>query len=357
MNIARCENIPRAYRLYDIAFRAMRSTRIDRALNFIGGARGIIFALHRVRPYEHKSFNPNLGLEITPEFLDAAIIRTQAHGLAFVSLDEALARISSKDDENFAVLTFDDGYRDTVENALPVLEKHGVPATIFITSGFADRSACPWWLTLEAAIRAVPSIMFPDSNHVLGFATDTIIGKRNAFNAIRALILKRPPHMIQSIMRDIAEQAGLNPAVICDEACLPWQDIAALAKNPLIAIGGHTVSHPVLAYCTAPEAMLELVRSRALTEEHIGKPVRHFAYPNGDPSSAGQREFSMARALGFASALTTRPGLVYADHKKWTTALPRVSLNGFFQSVEQLDTMLTGVPFLLRNLGARLNVS
>ena len=357
MNFAQSETAPKSYRLYDFAFRALRSARIDRALNFIGGARGIIFAVHRVRPYRDQAFQPNLGLEITPEFLEATIEHTRSRGLSFVSMDEALARLSARDRENFAVLTFDDGYRDMVEHALPILQKHHIPATVFVTSGFAARSASVWWLTLEEAIRKAPSIAFPNPERFIGFATDTPRKKQSTYEHFRSLIVQQPPELMRAILIELAIQAGINPLAICEEACLDWKEVADLAKHPLVTIGAHTVSHPVLARCNPTEAMIEMARSRLAIEECIDKPVRHFAYPNGDPASAGPREFSMAKALGFASATTTRPGLVYGVHDQWTTALPRVSLNGFFQSLEQLDTMLTGAPFLLRNFGARLNVS
>ncbi len=356
MNSPSPETTPTAYRLYDIAFRAIRSARIDRALDFVGGARGIIFALHRVRPLQNQAFRPNLGLEITPAFLDAAIEHTKSRNLIFVSMDEALARLSARDGQNFAVLTLDDGYRDTVEHALPILQKHGVPATVFVTSGFADRSAAVWWLTLEEAIRRAPSVLFPDLDRITGFATDTPRRKQSAFEQIRALVTQHSPEAMRSAVFDIAMQAGISPNDICEDACLNWNEISALAKHPLITIGAHTVSHPVLARCNPTEAMIEMARSRAAIEEQINSPVRHLAYPNGDTGSAGPREFSMAKALGFASAVTTRPGLIYTAHDQWMTALPRVSLNGFFQRIEQLDTMLTGAPFLLRNFGARLNV-
>ncbi len=357
MNLTQSENAPRAYRLYDFAFRALRTARIDRALNFVGGARGIIFALHRVRPYTEKSFQPNIGLEITPDFLDAAISHTKARGLTFVSMDEALTRLYDKKGDNFAVITLDDGYRDTLEHALPIFQKHQAPATVYVTSGFADQNRPLWWLTLEEAIRSAPSILFPDPNGTVGFATDTPRRKQAAFEQIRTLVVKYPPDLIRETVLDLARQAGIDEIALCRKACLGWSEVADLAKDPLITIGAHTLSHPVLARCDPKDAVIEMARSRATIEEQIGRPVRHIAYPNGDPASAGQREFLMAKALGFASATTTRPGLVYSQHTKWTTALPRVSLNGFFQTIEQLDTMLTGAPFLLRNFGARLNVS
>lgn len=77
--------------------------------------------------------------------------------------------------------------------------------------------------------------------------------------------------------------------------------------------------------------------------------MRHFAYPHGDVTAAGEREFETAREIGFNSAVTTRPGLVDNHHADQLTALPRVSLNGCFQSLRQLDVLISGVPFMIKD--------
>ena len=357
MNLVQSDAAPATYRLYDFAFRAIRAARIDRAFDWVGGARGVIFALHRVRPYQETAFQPNLGLEITPDFLDAAITHTKSRGFTFVTMDEALRRLNTKNSGKFAVITLDDGYDDTVEHAVPIFEKHSAPATVYVASGFADRLSPLWWLTLEEAIKHSPSIIFPDPDGPIGFATDTVCKKRAAFRHMHDRILEMAPDTVKSIMAELANQADIDVVNLCDVTCLDWPDIITLARHPLITIGAHTVSHPVLARCNPPEAMVEMARSRAAIEDRTDRPVRHLSYPNGGQGHAGPREFSMAKALGFASATTTRPGLIYQAHDQWPTALPRVSLNGFFQSIERLDTMLSGAPFVLSNFGSKLNIS
>jgi peptidoglycan/xylan/chitin deacetylase (PgdA/CDA1 family) len=101
----------------------------------------------------------------------------------------------------------------------------------------------------------------------------------------------------------------------------------------------------------------ELEGSRARIEQAIGKPARHLAYPVGDPTSAAGREFAIARELGFASAVTTRPGMVFAEHAAHATALPRLSVNGRYQSLDMLDILLSGAPFALWNRGRRVNAA
>ena len=74
------------------------------------------------------------------------------------------------------------------------------------------------------------------------------------------------------------------------------------------------------------------------------RPVSHFAYPFGDPTSAGPREFALAREVGFASAVTTRPGMIFAGHRDHLTALPRVSVNGNWQDAGYFEVLLSGAP-------------
>ena len=89
----------------------------------------------------------------------------------------------------------------------------------------------------------------------------------------------------------------------------------------------------------------------------FGRHVDAFAYPVGDPTSAGPREFALARECGFACAVTTRPGMLYAEHAAHLWALPRVSVNGLWQNTRDLETLLSGAPLLLWNRGRRVNVA
>lgn len=349
--------LPAHYRLYDLAFRALNKTRIARALEGIGGARGIIFALHHVRPLGTSAFGPNQALAITPDFLDAMITHVRSRGFTFLSLDDALQQFGSDNAKPFAVLTFDDGYRDFETDALPIVERHQVPADLFITTGFADRSVTPWWLALEAVIRSSPSVCLPTLSPPLALATDTTARKYLAFETIKKIFLTMSGDEMARHLSILTFDHDIVDHDLIEATCLDWNAIRDLSRHPLLTIGAHSVSHPFLAHETAGRVVLELARSRGEIEYQIDQPVRHFAYPSGSKSAAGPREFSIAKTLGFASALTTRPGLVYDAHEHWATVLPRVSLNGHFQSLDCVDTLLSGVPFLLKNRGARLVIS
>jgi peptidoglycan/xylan/chitin deacetylase (PgdA/CDA1 family) len=92
----------------------------------------------------------------------------------------------------------------------------------------------------------------------------------------------------------------------------------------------------------------------ARLKAELGQPIRHFSYPFGDVCSAGPREFDIARELGFLTAVTTRKGVLHASHRASPTALPRVSLNGDYQDTRYTQTLLTGLPFALRDLAKRV---
>ena len=340
------------------AFKLMAATGADRwSRGFAQGA-GMILTLHHVRPQRARGFAPNALLEITPEFLDAALGLIRAEGYDIVSLDEAVLRLQQPQRGRFFVaLTFDDAYRDNVEHAWPVLAKHGAPWTLFVTPGFADRTARLWWLELEEAIRALSKldIALPDGRFTARTETDT--GKSRAFDRLYWRLRKGPEAILLSVISGLAAQAGIDAAALVERECLPWETLRALSGAPGVTIGAHTLTHPMLAKRDAETARREIVESKTRLESELAMPVRHFAYPVGDPGSAGRREFALAREAGFVSAVTTRPGHLLPDHAGHLNALPRVSLNGLHQNEAALRAMLSGLPFWLRSRGRKLDVA
>lgn len=335
-------------------FKLMVATGADRwSRGFAQGA-GVVLTLHHVRPRQTRGFAPNALLEITPDFLDTALSLIRAEGYDIVSLDEALLRLQQpKQGRFFVALTFDDGYRDNVEHAWPVLAKHGAPWTLFVTPGFADRTARLWWLELEEAIRALPrlDLALPDGRFTARAETDA--EKTKAFDSLYWRLRNGPEAILLSAISDLAAQAGIDSATQAERECLPWETLRALSGAPGVTIGAHTLTHPRLAKLNVEAARAEIVESRERLEAELGMPIHHFAYPVGDPTSAGPREFALAREAGFVSAVTTQPGHLVPEHVEGLHALPRVSLNGLHQNEAALRALLSGLPFWLRNRGRK----
>lgn len=339
------------------AFRIMAATGADRWSKGFAQGLGVILTLHQVRPAAPRGFAPNALLEITPGFLDAALGLIRAEGYDLVSLDEAILRLQNpKRGRFFVALTFDDGYRDNVEHAWPVLAKHGAPWTLFVTPGFADRTARLWWLELEEAIRALPRLDLTLPDGAFTARTETDAEKTRAFEKLYWRLRKGPEAILLSAISDLTGQAGIDPAALVARECLPWETLRALSGAPDVAIGAHTLTHPMLAKHDAETARREIVESRARLEAELGLPIRHFAYPVGDSGSAGPREFGLAAEAGFAGAVTTQPGHLVPEHAGHLHALPRVSLNGLHQNEAALRALLSGLPFWLRNRGRRVGL-
>ncbi|MBN9458454.1 MAG: polysaccharide deacetylase family protein [Bosea sp.] len=347
------------HRAIAAAFKLMATTGADRWSRGFAQGRGVILTLHHVRPATApRGFAPNALLDVTPAFLDRALGLIRAEGHDLVSLDEAIVRLQRpRRGRFFVALTFDDGYRDNLEHAWPVLAKHGAPWTLFVTPGFADRTARLWWLELEEAIRVLPrlDLTLPDGRFTADARTDA--EKSRAFAKLYWRLRKGPEAILLSAISDLARQAGIDPVALVERECLPWETLRALSGAPGVAIGAHSLTHPMLAKHDAETARREIAESKVRLEAELGRPVEHFAYPVGDPASAGPREFVAAREAGFLSAVTTRPGHLFPEHAGHLHALPRVSLNGLHQNEAALRALLSGLPFWLRNRGRRVDAT
>lgn len=330
-------------------FRAISMSGADRWLAPLTRGIGAILMFHHVRPASVDPFQPNRLLEITPEHLDLVLTLVRRLGWDIVGMDELPERLARREGR-FVALTFDDGYRDNRDHALPVLRKHGAPWTVFVTTDFASGRGSLWWLELEEAIRRSERISIDGR----AFATGTPTEKSNVFTALYEQLRAGPEPDLRAVTARLCDEAGIDRARLVRDLCLSWDELRGLASSePALTIGAHTITHPMLAKWDEATARREIIEGRAEIAERLGREVRHLAYPVGDPVSAGAREFRLAREAGYASGVTTRPGHLFAPHAAHPMALPRVSMNGLHQSEAATRALLSGVPFLLWNRGRR----
>lgn len=318
---------------------------------------GIIFMLHRVRPSVPKGvFAPNAALEVDPEFLDRVLTLVKRRGFDVVGMDEAAKRLSSGSRERFAAFTFDDGYADNFEIALPLFDMHKAPFAVYVTTGMMDGTADIWWLVLEESIARSDSIRVRIGGEDLSLPTRTAPEMQAAWDRVYWPLRDLAVGERQEAINALADAAGVSIAGVCASVSAGWPRLREAANNPLLTIGAHTLTHLPLASLADEEARAEIVESKRRIETEIGKPVRHFAYPFGDRDSAGRRDFRLAREAGFDTAVTTRRGPLFEGHADHLHALPRVSLNGHFQATRYVSVFLSGAPFALWNKGRQLDV-
>jgi peptidoglycan/xylan/chitin deacetylase (PgdA/CDA1 family) len=336
--------------------RAIDAVRADIWLRPLAQGRGVILMMHHVRPFEERPFAPNRLLEISPEFLDEVIGLVKQLGFDFIAIDDVAKRLHSPKLRPFAVLTFDDGYRDNAEFALPIMRRHSVPATIFVTTSYAEGNGRLWWLELEEAIARLDRIRFSHGGEVIDLPAGDAQAKQAAFEAVYWRLRAGPEDVLLATIAELAAAAGLDSPAMTRSLCMEWSELTAIAGDADITIGAHTCTHPMLAKHDEATARREIVASKAKIESELKRPVRHFAYPVGDPTSAGARDFKLAREAGFETAVTTRPGHVFDGHREHMHALPRVSVNGLHQDRTTIRSLVSGVPFFLWNKGRRVNV-
>jgi peptidoglycan/xylan/chitin deacetylase (PgdA/CDA1 family) len=331
----------------------------SQALRGMFGGMGAIFMLHHIRPGGglQDGFAPNAGLEITPEFLDAVIGLAQERGYDLLALDEAVNRVKEgRRGRPFVVFTIDDGYRDNLVHAWPIFRKRKCPFTIFVSPAITDGKGMLWWRGLEAAIASDTRITSPFPGQGT-FDISTDAEKQNAWEKLYWLVRAMPEAEQRGWIRRICESQGISLEAMCRAEAMTWDELRDIAADPLCAIGAHTTNHYAMAKLPADQALKEAVDSRDRIEQELGKRPNLFAYPYGDESSAGPRDFALMREAGFDAALTTRKGVVYRSHKDHLMGLPRVSLNGGFQKARYVDVMLSGSAFAIWNGFRRLNVA
>lgn len=319
---------------------------------FVGGI-GAILMLHRVTATPEKPNSVNRHLTIAPAFLDELIADMKGRGYAFVSLDEAIARIEAGGRYGqFATITADDAYRDNMTEALPVLEKHGAPITIYVAPGLIDGAVDLWWDVVEDIVDTSSQLTLKTARGSAVIDCSTPGRKIQAVARLNAwLTLEVPEEEQGTALRELARSNGIELGTGRSATLMNWEEIRAMAAHPLVTIGAHTVNHRNLKRLPEADARREIGDVRRILEERLGQEPRHFAYPYGYARAVGCREVGFARDAGYVSAVTTRHGVLRAEHAGFLHALPRISVNGRYQSLAHIRTMLSGVTTPLANAG------
>jgi peptidoglycan/xylan/chitin deacetylase (PgdA/CDA1 family) len=320
---------------------------------------GGIFMLHHVRPRRDSAFQPNHHLEITPEFLRVVLAHLRASDIEIVTVDEMHQRLTQRDfSRRFACFTFDDGYRDNRDFALPVMREFDAPFTVYVTSDFAVGTGRLWWVALEMIIAKAQAIEAQIGGMALRFDTGTVEGKQAAFYRLHDWMRALPgEHDIRRELGALCVRHGVDENAICGDLCMSWEELKPFADDALVTIGAHTITHCNLAKQAEAIATHEMAVGRARIEAELQRPVMHLAYPYGDRLAAGPREFALAHAAGFKTAVTTRPGMIFPASAGHLTALPRVSLNGNYQDQRILPVLTSGAATAMWNGFRRIDAA
>lgn len=267
-----------------------------------------ILIYHRVRPEADPLF---------PSELDAARFDEQLAqlGQAFtiISLSQAVEGLRDGTlPRGAACITFDDGYADNVEVALPILLRHGISATFFLATGFLNGGRM-WNDKVIEVIRTAPEKLDLRS---LGYGQLVLDSVRARQLAIDSLLesLKYLPLAAREAKVD--RLCGLLPDGPPGDLMMTSAQVRALHQAGM-EIGAHTVNHPILSNMAPDAARQEIEGCKRELEDITGAAVRWFAYPNGKPQrDYGAEHVDMVRAAGFEAAVSTA----------WGAAAPQADL-------------------------------
>jgi peptidoglycan/xylan/chitin deacetylase (PgdA/CDA1 family) len=269
-----------------------------------GGKRGrlSVLVLHRVLAEADALFPEAMDI---PRFTE--LCRWLDSLFHVVPLDEGARLLKDGGlPERALAITFDDGYADNHDVALPILRRHGLPATFFIATGFLGRG-CMWNDLVIEAFRHT-KLQRADLSDLLGSGAYSLAdpqGRRSALEDVIGKVKYLQPERRLDLVGRIGARLEVDPP---PGMMMTTDEVVALRKAGM-QIGAHTVSHPILATLDAAEKRREIGESKRVLEAVLGERVDLFAYPNGKPGEDFDADSVLAvREAGFAAAVTTARG-------------------------------------------------
>ena len=281
------------------------STRWVRS-RFVDGA--LILGYHRVAEVSSDSYS----ICVTPRHFaeQLEVIRQEAHPITLTALSKGIdeRRIPRK----AVAVTFDDGYADTLYAAKPLLERHAVPATVFLVTGNVGQEF--WWDELERttlSLRPSPDRVSLTLGHVTyswrvedsavnGYRKDR--ARLEMLREVHRRLLPLPHAERERAMSQVRRWQSETFVPEPNQRCLSPDEIVRLDEEGFIEIGAHSVTHPVLPALPAQEQKTEVESSKSYLESLLGKPVKGFSFPNG---ASSEESLNVVKASGYQYACTS----------------------------------------------------
>ncbi len=281
--------------------------------------------------------------------------------LDFVHLAEAVAVLERGDrlERGLAVLTFDESFAATVELALPVLRELGVPATIFVTTGFLDPGtpgvfhATLWDEAVRCAVEqhAPRPLAVSWIDRVL--RTETAAKRRAATRRLLLSLAALDEERLERRLGELFQRTGGTPPCAPLDRMLGRFELAELCKEPLLSFGAHGERHLALANATASALQDEMVRPREVLQQLCGASFADVvSYPFGRSPYVDDRAVLAARAAGYRAALGAEPGVARpGDHLyrlprlpigPGTSGIAAYELQGTFDAVDEIVLVASG---------------
>ena len=321
MQIQSSQELPIANSIIRPVYRSIRSVyRKTRAIkNLLGNLVDtplIVLLYHRVTDLPN---DPEM-LAVSPENFRLHMKFLKQH-FRIVRFEENWQGLK----EPAVAITFDDGYADNVLEALPILEKVGVPATFFVSTGHIGTSKEFWWDGLKNILlrdgEFPSSFTLDDTRYGRTWTTNTLQQRTVLYTALNAHIKRIPPDRREVWLDQLKQWAG---SVVLDRnvhRSMTQEEIRIVAASPWATIGAHTVSHSALSALNEEQQRMEILTSKQVLEDVTGTEITTFSYPFGRKKDYDRTSLRLCREAGFKKAASNFPGQVHS----WTDVfqLPR----------------------------------
>jgi peptidoglycan/xylan/chitin deacetylase (PgdA/CDA1 family) len=231
-------------------------------------------------------------------------------------------------------------------HALPVLASLDAPFTVYVATGFPDRTVIPWGVLLERHLSNTSSIRAEIDGREVHIPLTDDASRDGAFHSLIRAFERKHATGARALGTQLFDEATIRDSNVA----ITWSQLEQLVAHPLVTVGAHTVNHPILSALPQADVIYEMRESKRILEERLGRSVRHFAYPYGTAMQVTARELRLAALCGFASATTMRLSNVFSQHVEHPTAIPRI----YGETSEDIELHMTGVVSALRYRGRRV---
>jgi peptidoglycan/xylan/chitin deacetylase (PgdA/CDA1 family) len=273
-------------------------------LKYLFNASCVILLYHRVTDLD---FDPQ-QLSVTPQNFENQI-KFLRDNFNIITLKELIIKIEqNRIPKNTVVITFDDGYADNFYEALPVLEKYSVPATVFVTSNVVTSQKEFWWDQLEFLFlnkdTNIPEYL--DINiggTVFSWKIGNETDARRIYKELHAILMEQPIEHINRIIDELNSWAEVETVIRESHSLLSINELQILAKSDLIEIGAHTISHPRLINENHFQKEKEILQSKKNLEKIINKEVLTFSYPFGTLDDFDGDSVNIVRDGGYIAGI------------------------------------------------------
>ena len=339
--LSRCADIPPARIAKPTFYAGLRYGGVNRWCRRAVRRRILVLCYHGVVADRHEGQEYLYRNTVPQVEFERQMIRIRKY-FSPISVSELLAHVYEEHalPEAPVLITFDDGYRNNLLLAAPILNRLEIPAVFFLSTGFIGSPANLWANEIDVRVLSAPGRWIPIP--VTGGATlvPREMGARiDLAHHLRSRCKGMTHETLTQYLEKLAESVPHPDDATYRELFefLSWDEVRELSKIGF-AIGSHTVSHPILSRISLEEAANELYASKARIEAELGIPCSVIAYPNGQPADYSPQVLELAGKLGYRAGFSLRGGQSYEGNP---LDIDRINVPGHV-SASAFESVLSG---------------